>query len=87
MDQAAASSTSEAYSAGRKAGRLTIAPSLNPHPEGTAAHADWQRGWQDSANEAAQRANARIYRDRLTRWDGDAQSDRDAMVAAYGRAA
>lgn len=80
-------SSSEAYRAGRHAGRLKLAPALNPHTEGSAEYSEWQLGWQASADEAASHANAKIYRDRLTRWDGDARSDRDALLAMYGRAA
>ena len=31
---------------GRKAGLLFLSPSLNPHPDGTQAEADWDRAWR-----------------------------------------
>ena len=78
---------SEAYIRGRRAGKLTLSPSLNEYQEGTPEHAQWLLGWQTSSNEAAAYANQRIYSDRLTRWDGDARMDRAELRSTYGRAA
>lgn len=78
---------SEAYIRGRRDGKLRLSRGLNPYSDGTAEAAEYERGWQSSTSEAAAIANAAIYRDRLTRYDGDAGSDRDSIVSSYGRAA
>ena len=31
---------------GRAAGLVLLSPSLNPHPEGSQAEADWDRAWR-----------------------------------------
>jgi hypothetical protein len=36
---------SAAFERGRKAATLTLAPSLNPYPEHTWDHTEWQHGW------------------------------------------
>jgi len=36
---------SAAYDHGREAGRLNLAPSLNPHPDHSCAFVEWHQGW------------------------------------------
>lgn len=36
---------SAAYERGREAGRLNLAPSLNPHPDHSCAFVEWHQGW------------------------------------------
>jgi len=42
---------SKAYEEGRRAGRLKLAHSLNPHPDHTHSHGEWARGWLRESNE------------------------------------
>lgn len=45
---------SEAFIAGRRAGRTPSSPSLNLYPSGTALHEQWRQGWQSSQDELVQ---------------------------------
>jgi hypothetical protein len=47
----------EAFLAGRRVGRLSLSPALNPHPDGSQEAAAWLTGWNSAAEEAANYAN------------------------------
>jgi hypothetical protein len=46
----------ESFSAGRRIGRLRLSVNMNPHPEGSPAHAEWLRGWQIETADLARSA-------------------------------
>lgn len=48
-----------AHERGRKAARLGLAPSLNPYPEHTWDHSEWDRGWILEVSERLRRLAAR----------------------------
>lgn len=43
---------------GRNAGRLLLAPSLNPYPESSPHYAEWESGWRDATREELLRRDA-----------------------------
>lgn len=42
---------SEAYVRGRRDGKARLAPGLNPYPDGSAEHIEWERGRMSAVSE------------------------------------
>lgn len=77
---------SDAYIQGRRAGKLTLSPSLCPFVDGSPEAAEWFRGWQTSNAEAMRYADAMVKRDQaIPRWERDSLTG--ARDTFFGRAA
>ena len=80
--------SSPAYLEGRRAGKLTLSPALNPFPDTDPRSADWNAGWHRSHSDAMRYANSMIQRDKVQpKWTRDGSTGARDNKSYYGRAA